>query len=218
MPAANYTFGVNINSKMNLIKTTKNRSFLISVLFSVLFITLLAGCKSKDAYKKEIEQKGMSYSVESFLNAAAAGYKETVALFLKAGTDINTRGAQGETALMLAAVNHNIDLLKFLVRNSSDVNARNNDGYTALMFVASQRDVEVAEFLIAKGADMNTQNNNGETTLMLSVLHSHIEMTKILIEKGADVHIKDNKGQKAIDYAFLNKQMKEILRKAMAKK
>jgi ankyrin repeat protein len=199
-------------------KSTSHKSVLISVVFSLLFIALLAGCKNKDTYKREIEQKGMSYSVESFLNTAAAGYKETVALFLKAGTDINTRGAQGETALMLAAVNHNIDLLKFLVKNTADVNAKNNDGYTALMFVASQGNVEVAEFLIAKGADMNTQNNVGETALMLSVLHSHIGMTKMLIEKGADVHVRNIKGNRAIEYAFLNSQIKELLRNAMAKK
>jgi len=199
-------------------KATSDKSVLISVLFSLLLITLLAGCKTQDSYKREIEQKGMTYSVESFLNTAAAGYKETVALFLKAGTDINTRGAKGETALMLAAVNHNIELLKFLVKKTADVNVKNNDGYTALMFVASQGDIEVAEFLITKGADMNAQNSDGETALMLSVLHAHIGMTKMLIEKGADVHVRNNKGTRAIEYAFLNSRIKELLRNAMAKK
>jgi len=199
-------------------KTTPNKAVLIFVLYSLLFFTLLAGCKSNDSYKREIEQKGMTYSVESFLNAAAAGYKETTALFLKAGMEVNAKGTNGETAIMLAAVNKNIELLKFLVKKTANINAQNNEGYTALMFVSSQGDVEFAEFLIAKGAEMNTQNNNGETALMLSVLHAHIGMTKMLIEKGADVHVRNKKGNRAIEYAFLNSQTKEILRKAMAKK
>jgi len=191
----------------------------MGILLSLILITLTAGCKSRESYKREIERKGMTYSTESFLNNAAVGDREIAELFLKAGMDINAKGNdRGETALMIAAVSHNIELMKVFIENGADINAKDNDGYTALMFASSQGNGEVTKFLIARGADVNAQNNNGETPLMLAVLHDDLEITEILIEKGADLRIRDDKGREAIDYAFLNKPIKELLRKAMMKK
>ncbi len=201
-----------------ILRELSNRPIHCSVLLSLILIALIAGCKSKESYRREIERKGMTYSVESFLNNAAGGHKETIVLFLKGGMDINARGDRGETALMLAAVNHNIELLKFLIDNGAHVNDGDNNGYTALMFVSSEGDREVAGFLIGKGANMDSQNNNGETALMLAVLHDNLEITKMLVDKGADIHIQDNRGREVIDYAFLNNQIKELLRKAMTRK
>jgi ankyrin repeat protein len=199
-------------------KTNLNKSLCCLVLLPLFTFTLLAGCKSKESYKRDIERKGVTYSTDSFLDIAKTGNKEMIALFMKAGMDVNVKGGGGETVLMLTAVNHNIELLKFLVDNGADVNAVNNDGYTTLMFVSSQGDAELAKLLIEKGADMNVQNNNGETALMLAALNDSVETSRMLVDKGADVHIKDNKGNKAMDYAFLNDQISALLRKSTAEK
>lgn len=183
---------------------------------SLVVLVLITGCKSKDSYRKELEQKGITYSAESFLSRAGFGNRETMDLFIKAGMDVNVKGQKGETALMLAAVNDNGETVKFLIEKGADINAKNDDGYTALMIASFKGDIESAKLLIAKGADMNVRNNNGETALMLAALNEKIEAVKLLVKKGADVHVKSNKGDTAMKYAFLNSQIQELLRKAGA--
>ena len=58
---------------------------------------------------------------------------------LKAGADANERGPQGETPLMLASRNGNLDAIKILLDHKADVNAKEKlRGTTALMWAAEQ--------------------------------------------------------------------------------
>ena len=183
----------------------------------LLTVLLFCGCKDREEYKKEIIQKEMDYSVGSFLNEAGAGNLERVKLFLKAGMDINARGTNNETALMLAVTNSNIEMAKLLIANKADVNAKNNEGYTAMMIVSTFGDLKAINILIDAGADINARSNSGETALMLASLNGRIEAVELLIKKGADINAKNNRGETALKHAFLNRRLSEILRKAGAK-
>jgi len=116
-------------------KTISNTLICCFVLFlSITVIGLIAGCKSRESYKNELEQKGIPYSIESFLDRVAVGNKDTIELFLKAGMDVNARGSNGETALMQAAVNNNVEIVKLLMKKGADVNVKNQKGDTALKY------------------------------------------------------------------------------------
>jgi ankyrin repeat protein len=197
-------------------RRTMLRHGLLFFSFLLFFIGayILSGCNSKESYKRELERRGIAYSVESFHNIVGAGYGEMTELFLKAGMNINARGPNGDTALMVAAVTGNIEMLKFLIQKGADVNARNNEGYTALMYIASIGNIEVLEFLIKNKADINARNNDGETALMLAALNDQVGSVKFLIEKGADIHSKNNDGDTAMEYGFLNAQIADLLRQA----
>lgn len=203
---------------MVLRKTISNKSICHFVLLlSLLLVLLIIGCKSKESYKRELEQKGIPYSAESFLNRAGAGSKDTIKLFLRAGMDVNARGNNGETALMQAVINNNVEIVELLIKKRADMNAKNDDGYTALIIASFKGYTDIMNLLIGKGADMNAKNNNGETALMLASLNDQGEAVKMLIKKGADVNAANNKGETALKYAFLNIQIQELLRKAGAK-
>jgi ankyrin repeat protein len=191
-------------------------SFMLLLSFSAAF--LFAACDSKERYQRQLEQKGIPFSTESFLERTAIENREIIALFLKAGMDVNAQGKHGETALMIAAVYNKKENVNQLMAQGAQVNAKNNEGYTALMFIASQGNQEMAELLIKKGADINAQNNYGETPLMLAALNDHIDMVRLLLEKGADAERKNTTGHTALRYAFLNKQIAEILGQAVMKK
>ena len=74
---------------------------------------------------------------------------------LKAGADPNERGPQGETPLMLAARNGNLDAIKVLLDHNADVNAKEKlRGTTALMWAAEQGIRDAVKLLIDHGADV----------------------------------------------------------------
>jgi ankyrin repeat protein len=189
------------------------------VICSLLLSTSLAGlpgCKDKESYMREITGKGIAYSADSFLNEAGAGNKDRVDLFLKAGMDVNARGHDGSTGLMLAASGDYLETVRLLIDKGADVNAKNYDGYTALMFVSTKGDLEMAQLLIKSGADVNALNIAGESALMIAALNGKLEMARLLIEEGADVNARSNRGETALKYAFLDSRMSELLRKAGA--
>ena len=210
-----------MKSSAYVVLSRKNISNKIIYCFALLLsltVLLIAACKSKESYQKEIKQKGLTYSIESFLERVEVGNKEIIELFMKAGMDVNAKGNYGETALMFASVHNNIELIKFLIKKGANVNAQSNDGYTALMFASSEGFLDVLKLLIENNANVNAQNNDGETALMLTSLNDKFEAAKLLIKRGADVNIKSNTGHTALEYAYLNTQMEELLLKAMAEK
>lgn len=199
-------------------KTTfKKAIHLLAVLMLLSPGILVFGCKDKESYKKEIARKGMEYSADSFVNEVGAGNMERINLFIKAGMDINATDKNGYTGLMVALMNDNPDIVDLLIAKGADINARSKAGYTALMFVSSKGNMAETELLIKKGADVNAQNSDGETALMLASLRGNFEVAKLLIDKGADVNAKSNRGDTALKYAYLDKRVEELLKKAGAK-
>jgi ankyrin repeat protein len=190
----------------------------LSLSLALVLCLIAGGCKDKEGYRKEIEHRGMTYSADSFLNEVGADNKERIELFLEAGMNINVRDKDGNTALMLASMNGDPEIVNLLIRKGADINARSATGYTALMYVSSKGDTAAAKLLIKKGADVNIRNNDGDTALMLASLNGNFEAAKLLVESGADVNARNNKGNTALKYSFLDARLEELLRKAGARK
>jgi ankyrin repeat protein len=181
-------------------------------------LVLMAGCRSRESYRNDLEVKGIPFSGASFFSAVAVGNTGNVRLFLKAGMDVNVKGGNGETAVMLAAALGDTGMVKLLLKEGGMVNAQNNDGYPALMFASSDGNIEMMKLLVARGAATDIQNHKGETPLMLASLNDRKEAVILLLEEGADVHLKNSKGESALTYAFLNKEIQSVIKTAMKKK
>jgi ankyrin repeat protein len=61
----------------------------------------------------------------------------TVQVFLTAGADPNFRFADGESAVTIASLRGNVDVLRVLLDNKGNGNFRNNRGVTAIMYAAA---------------------------------------------------------------------------------
>jgi len=120
---------------------------------------------------------------------------------LDKGANINAKNPDGLTALMVAAFNGHLDVVKQLVEKGADLNERANSGWTALMCAAVEGRTDVARFLLEKGADVNKRDNKGMTALMMSTRTGSIEVVKVLLDKGADVNLKDYWGNTAYTLA-----------------
>lgn len=182
-------------------------------LCSILF--LIGGCKGSEDYKKDVERKGLQYSRASFMKEIAAGNKETVDLFIKAGIGVNDKDTNriGMTPLMVAITNQRIEIVKLLLDNKADVNAKDSFGRTALIYAVNGKSyeyvtgaethtttspsVEIVKLLIDRGADVNfVEPTTGMNMLFVAVYNNKTpEILKMLIAKGVDVKAKDKKGK-----------------------
>jgi len=75
------------------------------------------------------------------------------AAFIENGADIHTSNDQ---ALLLAAYEGHLEVVKLLIKNGANVHTRNDE---ALSFAAREGHFKVVKFLIKNGADVHTRND-----------------------------------------------------------
>ena len=85
---------------------------------------------------------------------------------LAKGANVNTPGPDGTTAIMWAAANDDLELVRALIKAGANVSLKNQFGTTALTEAAIIGSAPVIEALLKAGADPNTKNPEGETPLM----------------------------------------------------
>lgn len=138
--------------------------------------------------------------------AAGSGVPGVVQEVLSSTTDVNTRDAQGHTALIDAVEQQYLEterpevnraeVVRILLERGADPNVRDDRGNTALIECA--RNAEAALALIKHGANLNTQNKDGLTALINAV---NPDVARVLIENGADLYLRDKDGKTALDEA-----------------
>ena len=115
--------------------------------------------------------------------------------------DVNMSDKRGETALMYAAQEGNLEAVKvFLEDGRADVNIQNQKGQTALTKTAhrlSQTDrgefLKILKLLLEQPSlDVNLADDNGFTALHAVAFLGHIEAVKLLLaDDRTDVNYKD---------------------------
>ena len=141
---------------------------------------------------------------DELILAIDSGDEEKVTRLLEQpGIDVNVRNIDGETALIRAVENGNIDISKMLLDAGADVNVRNNDGNTALILASRTGKEAIVEMLLtdnsywdddgiyrivmAWGTDVNAMNNEGETALWVASDNSDTgDIGIMLLDAGAD--------------------------------
>ncbi|MEW5311092.1 MAG: hypothetical protein WDW38_002835 [Sanguina aurantia] len=115
---------------------------------------------------------------------------------------------EGETAIHIAVVNHDFDMVKFLIQNGADTRARAYGsffqpgspvyfGEYPMSFAACTGQKDIVSYLKRHGALVNEdQDARGNTALHMCVHHDQIQMYDHLVEFcGADEHIRNNRSQ-----------------------
>lgn len=157
------------------------------VLFLLFIIGLsISGCKGREGIPgQETDGKRVIYSDKAFFDAVKSGDKETVAMAIKEGFNVNAKDKDGYTALLITAEKGDIEIAKLLVEKGADVNAKDKDGYTALMYVAYAGNLEIAKMLIKNGADVHVRDKDGWTALMFAGMGEKADITELLKKSGA---------------------------------
>lgn len=117
---------------------------------------------------------------ELFFDAVARGDEAEVRRMVSQRMDVDTRGREGASALMLAP---GTQMLRVLLELGADVNLRDDAGDTALIRFCRRADGRAfVKVLLEAGADINVRNGAGESALDVT---QDPEVEKLLVAAGA---------------------------------
>lgn len=120
------------------------------------------------------------------VEAAAAQDIAEVRALLRARVDVNTRRADGATALLWAAHWNNLEMVNVLLTAGADPNAAEDHGVTPLAMACENTNVSIVKRLLAAGADANAAQSNGLTPLIIASHTGSVPLVEALLETGAN--------------------------------
>jgi uncharacterized protein len=104
------------------------------------------------------------------------------------GADVRAANQLGSTALALASIAADPDMLGVLLQAGADANAANAEGQTPLMVVARTGNVAAARLLLRHGASLHAVEKwGGQNALMWAAAQSQPEMIRFLLARGAHI-------------------------------
>ncbi len=148
--------------------------------------------------------------------AARAGNRATVDVLLAARANVNQRNRFGDTAIMVAALNGYLDIVRTLRSKGAELDS---PGWTPLIYAATGGHDDIVRYLLAEGANINAASPNGTTALMMAVRESRLDTVDLLLSRGADVNHRNENGATALAWAEKNddRSLVERLRRAGAR-
>jgi ankyrin repeat protein len=136
--------------------------------------------------------------------AAALGREGRVAELLAADPGaVAARGADGFTALHLAAFFCHEETAALLLARGADANAAagNPSRVRPLHSAAAARATGIVRLLLEHGADVDGAQEKGYTALHSAALNGDLETIEVLLAHGANRELRSEDGKTAFDYA-----------------
>lgn len=100
--------------------------------------------------------------------------------------DLNRHYQNGDTPLIVASREGNINIVREILKYDININALNNDNTNALWASCFANNLEIINELILAGIDINNQNVNGATSLIYASSAAKEEIVELLLKHGAD--------------------------------
>lgn len=153
--------------------------------------------------------------IDDFVAAAKSDDLETIKSYIEKGIDPNIFDQLGRSALSLACLYDNEEIVKYLI-GLPNINLNlldKNRNQSSLHYACWNNHSEIVKLLIESGADINLQENfdGGCTPLHYAVHESCHEVIKILLNsKYINVNLKDSNHKTALFYAVENNDTKSI--------
>lgn len=145
--------------------------------------------------------------------ASRAGSRDIVALLLARKANVRQQSPQGDTALMMASLRGDVEVMKMLVSAGAELN---HPGWTPLHYAAFEGASAAVKFLLDGGADKDAVAPNGYTALMLAARNGKAEAAMVLLYADPDVNFRTGDGITALRIAEEKgmKDVAELIRRA----
>ncbi|WP_233176783.1 ankyrin repeat domain-containing protein [Ralstonia sp. ASV6] len=121
------------------------------------------------------------------------------ALIRAKNLDFERTNAAGENALMMAAYQGLLPMVKLMVE-TYEVEV-NKTGWTALHYAATNGHDDVVKYLLDHAAYIDAESPNATTPLMMAAMNGHITTVKLLLDEGADMNLRNQQKMDVIDFA-----------------
>lgn len=137
----------------------------------------------------------------SFLIAADREHYPLLKFLLEGGVNVDLRDSNGETALMKAGRNGDLNSAKLLISFNANLDQQDHSGDTALIYATENGHLHLVELFISRGASVNFTGCRGRTALIAAALIRNMQILKYLCEHNADVGITDLDNYSVLDVA-----------------
>lgn len=114
-------------------------------------------------------------------------------------TRVNVQSRQGETPLMLAAIQNDLRIAQVLIDRGADVN---RSGWTPLHYAATRGHRQMMRLLLEHDAYIDSEASDGTTPLMMAARFADPLAVKLLLEEGADPTLLNQSQKSALDFAL----------------
>jgi uncharacterized protein len=109
-------------------------------------------------------------------------------LLAQPGLKVDEPAPNGNTALMMAALQKNKPAVLALIEKGAQVN---RPGWTALHYAAAAGDLDIMKLLLERHAYIDAAAPTGTTPLMLAAREGQEDAVRLLLDEGADATLKD---------------------------
>lgn len=133
-----------------------------------------------------------------FLAIKGPAPKVLEALLADPRLNVETRTAQDESPLMLAALAGMTEVCAQLIAMNADVN---KPGWTPLHYAATTSQLATVRLLLDNYAYIDAESPNQTTPLMMAAKYGNAQTVQLLLEAGADFQLKNALGLTAFDFA-----------------
>lgn len=119
------------------------------------------------------------------LDFARTGKTQDLEAMLQAGMPVNLSDHKGNTLLMLASYNGNLETTKMLLAFGAKVDKKNDRGQTPLAGVCFKGYLQIVKVLVQNGANIYENNGMGTTPIMFASMFGNHDIVKYLSEQNS---------------------------------
>lgn len=140
--------------------------------------------------------------VPALLVALQSGSNKTAVLLAQEPqTRVEVSNPSNESALMMAAINNQLEVATVLIERGAEVNRK---GWTPLHYAATRGHIAMMRLLLENNAYIDAESPNGTTPLMMAAYYAPPLAVKLLLEEGADPTLRNQAKASALDMALAN--------------
>ncbi|XP_053443620.1 kinase D-interacting substrate of 220 kDa isoform X3 [Nycticebus coucang] len=103
--------------------------------------------------------------------------------------DVDERNECGQTPLMIAAEQGNLEIVKELIKNGANCNLEDLDNWTALISASKEGHVHIVEELLKCGVNLEHRDMGGWTALMWACYKGRTDVAELLLSHGANPNV-----------------------------